>query len=423
MLTRTPCYVEMERPILKGRPAPLRGPRNAHYRGAQPFTRSFRSTWIEHRVQRVIVRRRRDFPHPQNGQGSPADFALELAPPECLEKAQDYTNTMPFDSTISVDPARHNQLDQRQNGILDYDERNVRTEGQAALDFGSGSAAIELDIEGANLLLDGTKTSCPPNTVTLSDGNSSGLWRTDHIYATEAGNFAVAEGEPGDNRYVVHEIDSSDPTNPQITHSIVENEHAGGPRPKGSDFSQGSGELLWSVLVPPGARTSADLNENHLWDRRRGAVDLLDLGPPRQPTIVSHDLEFLAGQWRVWPIVTWPNQTFRLWEYTLTSNQHGFMADNDFRFYIVDHNEIEGGIPGSEFSEGVDWSKYAIWQSSQNKQTSGGDPEDIIVDIDTGPNSDAHAFIVENSGDFNYRSNTNRMGLQVTYTLENTADL
>lgn len=331
---------------------------------------------------------------------------------------------MTYSSDFSVDAARHNQLDQRLNGILDFDERSTRIEGQASLDFGSGSAAIELDIEGANLLLNGSKISAPPNTVTLSDGDTSAdnLWREDHIYATEAGSFAVAEGVPGDNRYVVHEIDDSG-TTPQVIHTIRDNLRAGGPRPKGTDFGQGSGELLWTVLVPPGATTAADLNENHLLDRRRTAIDLLDVDAPRQPAIVSRGLEFPAGSWELWPISTWADQTLRIWSYTITASRFGMFTTDNFKVYLVSYEDLGGNIPPDELDGNINWSNYAIWESGQTKQTSRGDPDQLILDIDTGGYSDAHAFVVENDSDFDYVGNSWRIGVQVRFTLEETADL
>lgn len=329
---------------------------------------------------------------------------------------------MPYHSDTSVDSARHNQIDRRLNGILDYDNRNTRTEGQAALDFGSGSAAIELDIEGANLLLNGSKTSCPPNTVTLSDGNNSGLWRTDHIYATEAGNFAVAEGEPGDNRYVTHEIDDSDPTNPQITHSIVENERAGGPRPKGVDFAQGSGELLWSVLVPPGASTAADLNENHLWDRRRTAIDLLGTEAPRVPAIASKSFELPAGDWTLWPVMAHGGQTIRLWSYEVFLARWGFFQSTDFTLYLIDY-EGTGGIHEDAHEGGINWGEYAIWQSSQMWQMGRGSGDGTLLDIDTGNEADAYAFVLSNDSDYDYVGPADKLAFHVRYTLDNTADL
>lgn len=331
---------------------------------------------------------------------------------------------MTYDSTFSPDAARHNQLDQRLNGILDYDERNTRVEGQAALEFGSGNAGIELDIEGANCLINGSKISVPPNTVTLSDGDSSGegLYRTDHIYATEAGNFSVAEGEPGDNRYVVHEIDDSG-TEPAIEHSIEESLRAGGPAPKGPSFAAEQGELLWTVLVPPGATTAADLNENHIFNRRRVAIDLLDLEEPRTPGINAREVDLAAGEWVSWPIITDFRQTLRIWSYCITVSRFGMVNTNNFRVYLVDHSAIDGGIPVSEFDDGIEWSDYAVWESGQTRQFSRGDPDDLIVDIDMAGNADSHLFVLENDSDVDYTGEEARVGLSVTYSVENTEDL
>lgn len=330
---------------------------------------------------------------------------------------------MTYDSSFSPDAARHNHIDQRLNGILDFDTRNAWDEGQAALNFGSGTA-IEFEFNGANTLIDGSKVSTPPNAIVLSDGHDD-LWRLDHIYISEDGAFNVLEGEPGTNEYVVAEIEDGD-----VEHTIEANEQAGGPAPKGSDFERRRGELVYSVLVPPGANSPDDVSEQHIQDRRREAIDLLNTGPPRQPAIASQDFALTEGDWRYWPMMAWRGQTFRLWEYTLTMSRFGMFVSDDYDFYIVDHSPLEE-IDSDEFADDedddpIDWGEYAIWESSEIDQTyrdhDNGQPL-LEVDMPLDENADAMFFVVTYTGNRTSSTPHTRVALQVTYTIEETENL
>lgn len=325
---------------------------------------------------------------------------------------------MPYRDEHSIDAARHNSLDHRLSGILDFDTRNTLSEGQAAISIGSGGTGIELDLEGANVLLNGSKVSVPPNTVPISDGHAS-LWRVDHIVATEDGVYDVLPGEPGDNRYVEHSISGG-----EIEHSIVENETAGGPAPKGTSLENATGELLYSVLVPPGA-TSGDAlapPEQYIWDRRRLAPDVLDLGRPRQPSIGSDLFELPAGEWNIWPVTVWEGQTLRLWEYSVGQERYGLFESDNFTLYLVEYGDLTDDIETWQ-GDGPDWESAAVWQSSTMLQNTWGDDQDTLVDIDVGDGSKGMAFVLVNEGDFDYTGVPYRLTFQATCTIENTDDL
>lgn len=323
---------------------------------------------------------------------------------------------MTFRDHHSPDAARENHQDLRQNGILSYDHRNTLTEGQAAFMFGSSSTGVEIDIGGANLLINGSKTSAPPSTVTLTDGHDT-LWRTDHIYATVDGGYSVHQGEPGDNQYVTHEIE-----NGEVVHTIQQNEQAGGPRPKGTPFIGVDGELLFSVLVPPGATTSNDLSSQHIWDRRRLAPDVLDLEYPRQPPTSERYFDLPAGESAMWPINIWAGYTFRFWDFVVTYRPFGALRTSNLTFYIVSREDMPQDL--EEWRDrSFDWDEYAIYQKSGQLWQGPEDPAKPIIDFDAGNESlKKLEFVLENTSEFAY-AGAGQVSLQTTYTLEPTSDL
>lgn len=328
---------------------------------------------------------------------------------------------MTYGSQFSPDSARENQQDQRLNGILDYDNRNDWNQGQAALDYGSGTG-IEFSVDGANFLINGSKVGAPSNSVQISDGHDT-LWRTDHIYASEDGAYNVLEGEPDDNLYAYPEIDASAGT---VSWNIGENTQAGGPAPKGQEFNRKRGELIFSILVPPGASDIAQFGSAYVLDRRRPAIDLLNTGRPRTPSISSDVFELEEGDWHLWQLTAWADHTIRVWDYALSQLRYGYFGSGSLHVYIVDWSKLdEGGGDGQlDWNGGdVDWGELAVWESSDTRQRPDNDEEPIVnIDLPT-TGVEPFAFVVENTSN-NYRFvNDEALSLSVSYTIEDTRDL
>lgn len=327
---------------------------------------------------------------------------------------------MTYDSTFSPDSARHNHLDQRLGGVLDFDTRNDWNEGQAALTFGSGPD-IEWELDGANFLINGSKVGAAGGTVTLSDGEGDDRWRVDHIYASEDGAWQVSEGEPASNEYVYPEIDTDTES---VEWHIGENEQAGGPAPKGQDFARRRGELVYSILVPPDATNSDDFGEQHVLDRRREAIDLLQTGRPRQP-VINRSFELEPGEWLWTPIVVGPNRTFRLWQYSLSRIDFGLFESDNLELFIIeytltdDDDTIEWDV---EEEDGPDWHDHSIWDTTDTFDRATND-EEPLFQIDTENFTSGFAFVVENTTDNANYVGVTELGLQVTFTTEDTADL
>lgn len=364
---------------------------------------------------------------------------------------------MTYTDEFSPDAARHNHIDNRTSGIIDFDTRNAWDEGEAHLEFGSGDS-IELELAGANFQMD-SKVGVSSGSVTLSDGEGGDQWRTDHIYATEGGSWDILEGEPGSNKYLVSDVAdedlvSEDPDSVieedyeegDVVHHLRENEYAGGPAPKGQPFERRAGELVFSVLVPPDADDASDLSEQHILDRRREAIDLLDTGAPRQPNVTVPEFELYPGQSKVVPMNSWPGTTFRLWNYTILQTRFGVFGTENLKLYVTDltgTDELESETREEtvrlffeqdgdreyiqrDFSA-IDWSELAIWESEEtrNSPISGGEWDDPILDIDhpSGDDTDTMYFVIENvSDDFAY-SRASSLSAQITTSVELTKDV
>lgn len=345
---------------------------------------------------------------------------------------------MTYTSDTSPDAARHNQIDQRLGGILEFDHRNNYDEGEAALSFGSDSADdIEIDIDGANLLIGGSKVSAPPNTVPLSTEHDE--WRVDHIYSDEDGAWSSHEGEPGSNEFIVHQVADSDLVDDDpddivednyeegdVVHRVRLSERADGPAPKGTAFDGVQGELVFSVAIPPDATSASDLDERHIWDRRRVAIDQLDTDRPRQGGISTNAFELEPGEWEMWQLPAWIDHTLRVWDYALSMLDIGYFDQEDVEFtqiYLVDYVEIEDDVDDREldWNDGEpDWSEIAVWESDETRHSPGDSP---IVDIDLSGEVDQHAFVVENTHDSFEFTGSSGLTFTATYTLEATEDL
>lgn len=318
------------------------------------------------------------------------------------------------------DAARNNQLDRRQNGVIDYDPaRHPKAEGPLAVYEGNSTTSVELRVRGGSATVGGTRVEHEPGPIGLEDGPSGDRWRVVLVYVAEDGSIQTQPGTPGDNemRIIPEDPETTPITTGDgevvnvLTEAAIEEISPEGPAavvPEAYPAAGLNGTILAAVWVPPGATTSSDVPLQYIQDRRRPALQAPSEGweTPAHVTVFN---TFDAGQARTWPMNVRGGESLQFWGYSASQLSSGTvtLSNYDFAFELVDLEAM-----GSYSDTGG-----VIWSASSAPQ---GNPEDGPIETFDVPKSESHhgyIFRMRNDGTETFTALENRIALQLHYTI------
>lgn len=240
---------------------------------------------------------------------------------------------MVYKNGYAIDAARHNQLDRRLNGVVNFDpSTHTETDGPCAVTVGSSSSAIESDVDGGTVQINGDRLEVLPDTVSHEAGHAD-FPRHDIVYIAADGSPYVLTGEPGDNTIFDSEGNAITPTGPSA------------PVPETQDGRRLEGAVLASVWIPAGATDTSDVSQNdHVHDRRRPAVPI-----PREAwkeISISGEMANITTNpnYREWGILVPGGHSLQLWSWRQMSNTAEWSSDWNCRAQLVEYTGGDGTV-------------------------------------------------------------------------------
>ena len=333
---------------------------------------------------------------------------------------------MPFSNGHAIDAARHNQIDQTNNGVFGYrSHQHSSGQGPLGVSLSGSSSAIELTINGGTVAIDGRRVAVTPSSITLEPGFPDGP-RKDVIYVGDNGSINALPGAPGQATIPVVSTDANG--NP-VTDTRTPPPHQN-PMIEPQSTRNLKGTVIAVVAVQPNDTAATDLAQSDIQDRRQAASDM---GPdfPSQPAIMSEMLDFPAGQYRMWPLHVRPGQTLQLWSYFIYHSRYGiFNYTGEVDRRILDMNDP--GITNPEdHQEGDDpWDmgpnldSATLWQSTSSRLWAGNRTTPLFeFDVPDDELSGGYTFYMKNNGDLDFRMPLSGVGFQARLTVQQTDQL
>lgn len=333
---------------------------------------------------------------------------------------------MPFSNGHAVDSARHNQIDQTNNGVVGYrSHQHSVGQGPLGVSRSGSSSAIELTVNGGTVTIDGLRVSVTPSSVTLEPGFVEGP-RKDVIYIGDDGSVNALTGAPGQATIPVVSTDANgNPTTDLRTPPPHQN-----PMIEPQSTKNLKGTVIAVVAVQPSDSASTDLTQNDIQDRRKAAPDM---GPdfPAQPAIMSEMMDLPAGQYRMWPMHVRAGQTLQLWSYFMYHSRFGifdYSGEMDRRIIEMGSNELKGpseyGPDEDPWDMGPKLDSATLWRSTTNPLYEAGVNSPIFeFDVPSNESASGYAFFIQNNGDLNFRMPLRGIGFQSRLTVQQTDQL
>lgn len=307
----------------------------------------------------------------------------------------------------TADAARHNQIDNLNNGVIGYEpSEHSKREGPLNVQVDQSADTLQLDVEGGPHRVEGVRVDVTPEPVGLSNGDPD-LPREDLVIATEDGGIDVLPGRPMDNVMLDRDGNTYAPVGPYAAEPVPSDDAV-------------NGSVLASVFVPRGA-TAGDLStDKHVHDRRMPA--LIQPPDPRSFPNESWGYNSLGrGTYITRPASIPPGYSLRVWLVALGNSRQGWSSNWGTSLQLVDLDEV-GPDPSSDELRSGDHILYEQFHAIEEADFVEDDP---IIRLDHPASASGQAKIGwrmynRDNVEFDVNGETGGLSFQLSYSLDPT---